>query len=209
MKRKIVVATTNKGKIAELSAMLDADVEWLSLADFDSIAEVPEDGDTFAENARKKALGYAAATGCWAIADDSGLCVDALDGAPGVHSARFSGPKIEDEKRGLIDHRNIEKLLDLMKDVPAEKRTARFMCAICLAKPNQVLAETEGKCEGVITEEEVGENGFGYDPVFFAPSLNKTLAQATGEEKNTISHRGNAIRNLRPALEKLPLSTSD
>ena len=205
MKRKIVVATTNKGKIAELSAMLDADVEWLSLADFDNIAEVAEDGDTFAENARKKALGYAAATGCWAIADDSGLCVDALDGAPGVHSARFSGPKIEDEKRGLIDHRNIEKLLDLMKDVPAEKRTARFMCAICLAKPNEVLAETEGKCEGTITEEEIGKNGFGYDPVFFAPNLSKTLAQASGEEKNSVSHRGNAIRNLRPALEKLRL----
>jgi XTP/dITP diphosphohydrolase len=209
MKRKIVVATTNTGKIAELSAMLDADVEWLSLGDFGDIQEVPEDGDTFAENARKKALGYATATGCWAIADDSGLCVDALDGAPGVHSARFSGPKIEGEKRGLIDHRNIEKVLELMKDVPAEKRTARFMCSICLAKPGEVLAETEGKCEGMITKEQAGENGFGYDPVFFVESLGKTLGQSSCVEKNNISHRGNAIRNLRPALEKLQLPTSD
>lgn len=198
--RKIVVATTNKGKIAELSAMLDADVEWLSLTDFEGIEEVPEDGATFSENARKKALGYAAATGCWAIADDSGLCVDALDGAPGVNSARFSGPKIEGEKRGLIDHRNIEKLLDLLKDVPAEKRTARFMCCICLAKPGEVIAETEGKCEGTITTEEIGKNGFGYDPVFFVESLGKTLGQASSEEKNAISHRGNAIRNLQKTL---------
>ena len=209
MKRKIVVATTNVGKIAELSAMLDADVEWLSLGDFDGIEEVAEDGVTFAENARKKALGYAEATGCWAIADDSGLCVDALDGAPGVHSARFSGPKIEDEQRGLIDHRNIEKVLALMKDVPAEKRTARFMCSICVAKPGEVLAETEGKCEGSITRKEAGENGFGYDPVFFVESLNKTLGQSSSEEKNKISHRGNAIRNLRNPLIKLLLPTND
>jgi len=203
MRRKIVVATTNVGKIAELSAMLDADVEWLSLGDFDGIEEVAEDGVTFAENARKKALGYAAATGCWAIADDSGLCVDALDGAPGVHSARFSGPKIEGEERGLIDHRNIEKVLDLMKDVPADKRTARFMCSVCVAKPGEVLAETEGKCEGLIAKEEAGENGFGYDPVFFVESLNKTLGQSSSEEKNDISHRGNALKNLRPILDKL------
>ncbi|MBW8015082.1 MAG: XTP/dITP diphosphatase [Planctomycetes bacterium] len=209
MKRKIVVATTNTGKIAELSAMLDADVQWLSLADFEGIQEVPEDGATFAENARKKALGYAAATRCWAIADDSGLCVDALDGAPGVHSARFSGPKIEGEQRGLIDHRNIEKLLDLMKDVPSENRTARFICSICLAKPDEVLAETEGKCQGMIAKEEIGENGFGYDPVFFVESLGKTLGQASSEEKNKISHRGNAIRNLQPILEKLQLPTNE
>jgi len=206
MKRKIVVATTNKGKIAELSAMLDADVEWLSLADFQGIEEVPEDGTTFAENARKKALGYAEATGCWAIADDSGLCVDALDGAPGVNSARFSGPKIEGEKRGLIDHRNIEKLLGLLKDVPAEKRTARFMCCLCLAKPGEVIAETEGRCEGTIATEEIGENGFGYDPVFYVESLGKTLGQASSEEKNKISHRGNAIRNLKQTFPTLDLS---
>lgn len=208
MKMKIVVATTNTGKIAELSTMLDADVEWLSLGDFDGIEEVVEDGVTFAENARKKALGYAEATGCWAIADDSGLCVDALDGAPGVYSARFSGPKIESEQRGLIDHRNIEKVLDLIKDVPVEKRTARFMCSICLAKPGEVLAETEGTCEGLIAKEEVGENGFGYDPIFFVESLNKTMGQSSSEEKNKISHRGNAIRNLRPILNKL-LPTTD
>jgi len=202
--KKIVVATTNKGKIAELSAMLDIDAEWLSLEDFDGIEEVVEDGNTFAENARKKALGYAQATGHWAIADDSGLCVDHLDGAPGIHSARFSGPKVEGEERGLIDHRNIEKLLTLLEGVPTEKRTARFMCCICLAKPGEVLIETEGKCEGIITEQEIGENGFGYDPVFYVKSIDKTLGQASSEEKNNLSHRGNAIRNLKPILEQLP-----
>ncbi len=209
MKRQIVVASTNKGKIAELSAMLDADVEWLSLADFPPIEEVVEDGVTFAENACKKALGYAAATGCWAIADDSGLVVDALGGDPGIHSARFSGPKIQGEERGLIDHRNIEKVLELMAGVSAEKRTARFMCCLCLASPEKVLIETEGKCEGVITEKEIGSNGFGYDPIFFANELGKTLGEASAAEKNKISHRANAIRSLKPSLEKLPLQTND
>lgn len=209
MKRRIVVASTNKGKIAELSAMLDADVEWLSLADFQGIEEVVEDGLTFAENARKKALGYATATGCWAIADDSGLVVDAIGGDPGVHSARFSGPKIEGEQRGLIDHRNIEKVLKLMAGVATEKRTARFICCLCLASPQKVLIETNGKCEGLITEKEIGSNGFGYDPVFFANELGKTMGEASAAEKNKISHRGNAIRSLKPILEKLPLLTND
>ena len=195
--------------MAELSVMLDADVEWLSLADFPPIAEVVEDGLTFAENARKKALGYAAATGCWAIADDSGLVVDALGGDPGVHSARYSGPKIQGEGRELIDHRNIEKVLKLMAGVDAEKRTARFMCCLCLATPEKVLIETEGKCEGLITEKEVGSNGFGYDPIFYVQSLGKTLGEAAAQEKNKISHRGNAIRNLKPILEKLPMLTDD
>jgi len=203
MKKQILVATTNKGKMAELSAMLEADVDWLSLADFENIDEVVEDGITFAENARKKALGYAKATGCWTIADDSGLVIDALDGAPGVHSARFSGPKIEGEERGLIDHRNIAKVLDLMKDIPAEKRTARFICSLCMASPDEVLIETQGSCEGIITEKEIGTNGFGYDPVFYSEKLEKTLAEADSKEKNSISHRGNAIRNIKPKLKAL------
>lgn len=203
MKTRIVVASTNAGKMLEFSAMLGGDVEWLSLGDFEGIEEVVEDGDTFAENARKKALGYAAATGCWAIADDSGLVVDALDGRPGIHSARFSGPKPKSEERGLIDHRNIEKVLELLKGVDAEKRTARFMCCLCLASPEKVLAETHGKCEGVIMEEEIGSNGFGYDPVFFCLELDKSMAEASLDEKNKISHRGNALRNLKPTLKKL------
>ncbi|MHC4111787.1 MAG: XTP/dITP diphosphatase [Planctomycetota bacterium] len=201
MNRKILVATTNPGKAAELQAMLDADVNWLTLADFPDIPEIEEDGTTFIENASKKALGYAKATGMWTIADDSGLVIDALGGAPGIESARFSGEKGED--RTLIDHKNIAKVLILLKGVPAEKRTARFVCSLCLASPDEVLIETQGKLEGEITEEEIGENGFGYDPIFFVPHLDKTVAQLIREEKNAISHRGNAIRKLKPLLAQL------
>jgi XTP/dITP diphosphohydrolase len=207
--KKILVATTNPGKVAELQAMLDLDVNWLTLADFPNIPEVKEDGTTFIENARKKAAGYAIATGLWTIADDSGLAIDVLDGAPGIESARFSGEK--DEDRTLIDHKNIAKVLKLLKDVPTEKRTARFVCSLCFACPepvegashDQILIETQGTLEGLITDKEIGQNGFGYDPVFFIPHLKKTVAQLTREEKNAISHRGNAIRKLKPLLEKL------
>ena len=205
---KILVATTNPGKIAEIRAMLDFDVEWLGLSDFSSISEIEEDGLTFAENARKKALGYAKATGLWTIADDSGLVVDALDGLPGVKSARFSDEQSRDSNgagrsRTLLDHKNMQKVLNLLKDVPKEERTARFVCCLCLSSPDKVLAETEGKLEGYIAEKEIGENGFGYDPIFFVPHLNKTVAQLTREEKNAISHRGNAIRKLKHLLEQL------
>lgn len=201
MKRKILVATTNPGKAAELEAMLDLDVDWLTLADFPNIPEVKEDGATFIENARKKAIGYAGTTGLWTIADDSGLVIDALNGAPGIESARFSGEK--DEDRTLIDHKNIAKVLKLLKGVPTEKRTARFVCSLCLASPEEVLIQTQGTLKGLIAEEEIGENGFGYDPVFFVPNLNKTVAQLTRDEKNAISHRGNAVRKLKPLLEEL------
>ncbi len=201
MKRKILVASTNPGKIVELMAMLDLDVEWVGLADFPDINEIKEDGKTFAENARRKAVGYAKQTGLWTIADDSGLVVDALGGQPGVRSARFSGAK--EKNRKLLDHKNMAKVLTLLKSVPKEKRTARFVCCLCLASPEKILVETKGKLEGLIAEKEMGENGFGYDPVFFVPKLEKTAAQLTREEKNTISHRGNAIRKLKPLLEKL------
>jgi len=201
--RRILVATGNPGKIAEIRAMLDADVQWLGLADFDNIAEIEEDGATFAENARKKATGYAKATGLWTIADDSGLVVDALGGAPGVKSARFSGDKLEEPDRTLIDHRNIAKVLALIEDVPEEKRTARFVCCLCLAGPERILIETQGTLEGLITRREIGENGFGYDPIFFVPHLDKTVGQLSAEEKNAISHRGHAIRELRPLLDRM------
>lgn len=217
--KKVLVATTNPGKIAELRACLGADIQWLDLSDFEGIVEVKEDGQTFAENARKKATGYAKATGIWTIADDSGLVVDALGGAPGVKSARFSGEAVPalypggrkqgqdalvtGTKRTLIDHRNIAKVLELLKGVSKEKRTARFVCRLCLASPEKIMIETEGVLEGLITDREIGENGFGYDPIFFVPHLNKTVAQLTQEEKNAISHRGNAIRKLRPLLNEL------
>ena len=203
MKQKILVASTNPGKIAEIRAMLDFDVEWLGLSDCKGIAEIKEDGATFAENARKKAVGYAKATGLWTIADDSGLVVDALGGAPGVKSARFSGEVSKGVHRSLIDHRNIAKVLELLEGVPKEKRTAKFVCCLCLASPEKILIETEGMLQGLITDREIGENGFGYDPIFFVPHLNKTVAQLTNEEKNAISHRGNAIRKLKPMLYEL------
>ena len=181
--------------------MLDLDVNWLTLADFPNVPEVKEDGATFTENASKKAIGYAKATGLWIIADDSGLVIDALDGAPGIESARFSGVKSPD--RTLIDHKNIAKVLKLLKGVPPEKRTARFVCSLCMTSPDQILIETQGTLEGLIAEKEIGQNGFGYDPVFFVPNLKKTVAQLTREEKNAISHRGNAIRKLKPLLEEL------
>ena len=197
----IVVATTNPGKIREIKSCLGESFKWLSLVDFKEIKEVEEDGKTFAENARKKAIGYAKATGKWTIADDSGLEIDALGGEPGVNSARYSGEKLKGEERTLIDHRNIAKVLRLLKDVPKEKRTARFVCCLCLASPEKILIETKGTLEGIITDKEIGTNGFGYDPIFFVPSLNKTVAQLTQEQKNSISHRGNAIRQLKDKLK--------
>ena len=197
---QIVISTTNPGKIAELRAVLGEIVGWLSLADFPDVTPVEETGQTFADNARIKALGYANQTGLWAIADDSGLVIDALDGAPGIKSARFSGDKLPGEKAGLIDHRNIAKVLQLMQNVPPGKRSARFVCCLCLAAPGKILLEAEGTLQGLIIEREIGENGFGYDPIFFVPELNKTVAQLTADEKNAISHRGQAIRRLKPKL---------
>ena len=205
--KKILIATTNPGKIAELSAMLDADVQWVNLSDFKGIGEIKEDGQSFAENARKKAIGYSKATGLWTIADDSGLVIDALGGQPGVKSARFSGAK--DKERTLIDHKNIAKVLKLLEGVPKENRTAKFVCCLCLAGADEVLIETQGSLEGLIIDRETGTNGFGYDPIFFVPKLNKTVAQMDADEKNAISHRGNAIRKLRPLLNQLLQSTQD
>ena len=201
MKRRILVASTNPGKLKELREMLEGNIKWVGLSDFPNISEIKEDGKTFVENARKKAIGYAKATGLWTLADDSGLMVDALNGQPGVKSARFSG--VKEANRGLIDHKNMARVLKLLEGVPKEKRTARFMCCLCLATPEKISIETSGKLEGLIIDKPMGENGFGYDPIFFVPTLNKTVAQMTSEEKNAISHRGNAIRSLRTYLEKV------
>lgn len=201
--KTILVATTNPGKVRELRAMLGDEVEWKSLADFPGVGEVKEDGATFAENARKKATGYARATGLWTLADDSGLVVDALGGAPGVNSARFSGDKPKGVDRKVIDRRNWEKLLLLLEGVSPAKRTARFVCCLCLAGPEEVLIETQGTVEGLITEEPAGVGGFGYDPVFLVPQLGRTVAQLGDDEKNAVSHRGNAMKKLKPLLERL------
>ncbi|MHC5199914.1 MAG: RdgB/HAM1 family non-canonical purine NTP pyrophosphatase [Planctomycetota bacterium] len=206
MKRRILLASTNPGKLAELSELLGTvgeKIDWDSLSNYGNIPEVVEDGDTFAENARKKALGYAKATGLWTIADDSGLVIDALDGRPGVYSAPYAADECPDSDRKAIDIANYKKVLAELKDTPDAKRTARFMCRICLATPEKVLLETEGTVEGVINHAPLGENGFGYDPIFLIPKLNKTAAQLDNQQKNRISHRGNAIRELKPLLDDL------
>ncbi|MHC5180015.1 MAG: RdgB/HAM1 family non-canonical purine NTP pyrophosphatase [Planctomycetota bacterium] len=206
MKRRILLASTNPGKLAELSELLGTvgeKIDWDSLSNYGNIPEVVEDGDTFAENARKKALGYAKATGLWTIADDSGLVIDALGGKPGVYSARYAADECPSGNRKTIDIANYKKVLAELKDTPDAKRTARFMCRICLATPEKVLLETEGTVEGVINHAPLGENGFGYDPIFLIPKLNKTAAQLDNQQKNRISHRGNAIRELKPLLGDL------
>jgi XTP/dITP diphosphohydrolase len=203
MTHNILVATTNAGKLAELSQMLDdlsSDIRWLSLRDYPGVSEVVEDGQTFTENARKKALGYAAATGLWTLADDSGLVIDALNGAPGVYSARFAADESSSTDRRTLDVANYEKVLRLLKDTPPAQRTARFVCHLTLATPDRVLIEADGTVEGVITEAPSGTNGFGYDPVFYIPSLGRTVAQLEDEQKNQVSHRGSAIRHLKPLL---------
>lgn len=207
MALQILVATTNQGKVKELRTLLELDrqgeteVVLLSLSEVAGVPEVEEDAETFAGNARKKATAYAAVTGLWTISDDSGLVIDALGGRPGVNSARFSG--VQDTDRSVVDKKNIQKVLDLMRNVPLTDRTARFKCCLCMAAPDRVQIETEGTVEGLIGTEPVGAGGFGYDPIFYLPSLSKTMAQLDMKEKNAISHRGNAIRRLKPLLEAL------
>ena len=206
MAHTILVATTNPGKLGELIELLEdaaADVQWRCLRDFPGIGPIEEDGDTFSQNARKKAIGFAKATGLWTIADDSGLVIDALNGRPGVYSARYAADECDSPNPHDIDRANYEKVLRQLKGIPDKLRTARFVCHLCLASNEAVLLEATGTVEGFIHHGPVGENGFGYDPIFYIPSLNRTVAQLENPEKNRISHRGSAIRKLKPMLEKL------
>ncbi len=192
--KEIVVASKNKGKIAEfVKALSDLPVKILALTDFGDIPEAEEDGDTFTANAIKKALHYARLTGKACLADDSGLEVDALDGAPGVFSARYAGEEASDAA-------NNQKLLAALKGVKPEKRTARFRCVLAYADENGNIMTADGACEGVVLEEPRGTGGFGYDPLFYMPDLGRTMAELTMNEKNAISHRGSAIRAMRQKL---------
>ena len=194
MKRKLILATRNKDKLKEIQALLsDLDIDIVSLDEAENAPHVVEDGKTFMENAFKKAKVIAEATGIMALADDSGLEVDALDGAPGVYSARYSGENASDAS-------NNEKLLADLEGVPAGKRSARFSCVIVVYHPSGRWISTEDKCEGEITEKSIGDRGFGYDPVFYLPSLNCTMAQLSAEEKNRLSHRGKALEKLKSEL---------
>lgn len=194
MSDPIVLATRNEGKVRELQQLLTGTgFAVVSLADYPNVPEVVEDGDTFEANAAKKAREVAAAVGRITLADDSGLVVDYLDGAPGVHSARFAG-------QGHDDTANNLKLLQLLDDVPRQKRTARFCCVVALATPDGQVATTQGTCEGVIIETPRGENGFGYDPLFLVPEYNRTFAELDSSTKNAISHRGRALQKAKAIL---------
>jgi non-canonical purine NTP pyrophosphatase (RdgB/HAM1 family) len=192
---RLMLATSNPGKVAELRAILASlfdlgGVTLLTPRDWPTpLSEVDETGTTFAENARLKADALAAATGLPALADDSGLCVDALDGAPGLYSARWAGAGASDADRNA-------KLLLALADVPPERRTARFACAAALAMPGGETRTAEGVCEGVILNAPRGANGFGYDPLFLLPDLRRTMAELTSEEKNRLSHRALAVSRL-------------
>ncbi|MBW2606892.1 MAG: XTP/dITP diphosphatase [Deltaproteobacteria bacterium] len=191
----IVIATRNKGKTAEIREMLKGfPVNIKDLDDFGPIPEIEEDGDTFDENAFKKASITARILGIPALADDSGLLVESLGGAPGVHSARYAGEKATDKQR-------CEKLLEEMKG--KTNRKAAFECVISIAVPSGPALTYEARCEGHITEEPAGQNGFGYDPVFFFPQIKKTFAELTRTEKSRVSHRGKALGELKEEFDKV------
>jgi XTP/dITP diphosphohydrolase len=195
LNRTIVLATRNKGKISEIETLLSSfDIEIKSLKDFGPIPEVVEDGETFEDNAYKKAHFTAKVLGFPALADDSGLMVDALGGMPGVRSARYAGENATDRDRNL-------KLLNAMEGV--ENRKAVFQCVIAIAVPRGPALVYEGTCEGVLALEISGEKGFGYDPLFYYPPLKKTFAQMSPGEKNRVSHRGRAMAQLGAEFPKV------
>ena len=191
----IVLGSTNRGKLRELQALLAGQPVEIRCLDAYPDAQPPEETAlSFAENARDKATALAAQLGVWVLADDSGLCVDALGGQPGVRSARYSDPHATDE-------RNVTKLLAALAATDDADRGAKFVCAMVLASPQRVLLEAHGTCRGLITRQPQGNNGFGYDPVFYYPDFGTTFAEAPAEAKNAVSHRGKALRAL---AEQLP-----
>jgi XTP/dITP diphosphohydrolase len=191
----LVIATRNKGKTSEIREMLKGfPVEIKNLDDFGPIPQIEEDGDTFDENAYKKASFAARVLGLPSLADDSGLKVDALGGAPGARSARYAGENATDEQR-------CRKLLQEMEG--KTNRRAAFECVISIAVPTGKALTYEARCEGLITEKPIGTNGFGYDPVFFYPPLGKTFAELSISEKNLVSHRGKAFHELQEEFDKV------
>lgn len=191
----IVLATRNSNKVREFREILsDFKIELRSLDDFGPIPEAIEDGDSFDENAYKKAIHTAKILGIPAIADDSGLSVDALDGRPGVYSARYAGPDASDDL-------NCKKLLEELKGV--DNRTAHFHCVISIAVPSGPALTYEGTCDGVILEEKRGKSGFGYDPLFYFEEFGKTFAELSMAEKNKVSHRGKALTDFKNELPQV------
>ena len=198
---KLLIATNNPGKIREYQELLaDLPLELTSPAQEGLDIEVAETGESFAENARLKAIAYAKASGLLTLADDSGLEVDALGGEPGIRSARYAGEGASDEERYQL-------LLERLEDVPWEERTARFRCVIAVATPDREVYTAEGSCEGIIAFEPEGEHGFGYDPIFYLPEYGKTMAELPPEVKNKISHRAKAAQKTREFLAQISRTT--
>ncbi len=193
----LLIATHNQGKVAELEALLvNTDVEVLDLKQLEIHSVSDESGTTFIANAIQKARYYAELSDMLTIADDSGLEVEALGGRPGVNTARYGGP-------GLTSIQRYQLLLEELRNVPWEKRTAKFCCVAALAKPNGLIKTAVGECRGVISFEPSGDAGFGYDPVFFLPDYGMTMAELEPHDKQKISHRGRAVRKILPALEEI------
>ncbi len=191
---RVILATRNPGKIREIRYILGSlPIEFVTLNDFPHVGAVSEDGLTFEENAAKKALHVWEHTRLTSLADDSGLQVDALDGEPGIFSARFAGEHASYED-------NNRKLLALLCDVPFEKRRARFVCVAALVVPGGELVLRRGEVEGLITDVPAGAGGFGYDPIFYLPSYGKTVAELSDQVKNTVSHRAKAFAGMRQPL---------
>ena len=200
MSHKLVLATRNQGKITEFRRILEAlapgEIELVGVDQFPDLVDVDETGSTFEENSLLKARYTCLATGLPAIADDSGLCVDALNGDPGIYSARWAGEHGNEQA-------NLEKVLDQLRDVPDEKRTAHFMCVASLVLPDGREQVAEGRFEGHILHAPVGENGFGYDPIFQPLGLSISSAQMSAEEKDLVSHRGKSLRSIAPHVIQL------
>jgi XTP/dITP diphosphohydrolase len=195
MHRDLVLATRNRHKGNELASLLaDLPVRIRTMDEFPDVPDVVEDGDTCEANAIKKARAVSDATGLMAVADDTGLEVDALDGRPGVYAARYAGPQATYED-------NCRKLLGEMAGVPLDRRTARFVTVAAVALPSQTVEVMTGRLEGLISERPTGARGFGYDPVFYVPELGRTLAELSSEEKNCISHRAKAFAQVRDLLQ--------
>ena len=198
----LVVATRNKKKLREIRELLaDLDFNVLSVEDFAGVPEIQEDGNTFEENAKKKATQTARIVKRLTLADDSGLEIDYLGGSPGIHSARFAGENATDEDRN-------RKILDLLKSVPKQERKARFQCAIAIARPDGGVEVVVGTCEGEIALKPRGSAGFGYDPIFIVPEYGKTYAELGQEKKNQISHRAIALKKAKERLRKYQDKTS-
>ncbi len=193
---KIIIATGNEGKMKEFRRMLEGTgVLVQSMKEAGITADIEEDGTTFAENAKIKAQSIAEKAGCLVLADDSGLVVDAMDGEPGIYSARWMG---EDTS---YDIKN-QAIIDRLEGVPEEKRTARFVCAIVGVFPDGRVLEAEGVMEGLIGHRIAGANGFGYDPIFFLPQFGMSSAEISPEQKDEVSHRGKALRSMEKLLQK-------